>query len=158
MTAGADHGLTLFGAYAMNAMRLEKGYRAIGADLTSERTPIESGIRNLVQSRGRSFIGKKAMLARDHTDGTWRSVLLALDPHGPIEPFYAHTVFQDEQPVGILTSAAYGHRVGQHLALALLKPKTLGKEFEVLVLNQKVKARVLDRPPYDPDNLRMKAG
>ena len=53
--AGRPHGLRPFGAYAMNAMRLEKGYRAWGMDLTTERTPLEAGLAHLVRTDGRDF-------------------------------------------------------------------------------------------------------
>jgi dimethylglycine dehydrogenase len=56
MEAGRRFEAGLFGAFAMNAMRLEKGYRAWGADLTSERTPLEAGLDFLVKCEGRDFV------------------------------------------------------------------------------------------------------
>jgi dimethylglycine dehydrogenase len=156
--AGQDHGLSLFGTYAMNSLRLEKGYPAIGADLTSERTPFETGVGGLVKTAGRAFTGKDAMMAKDASSDAWRSVLLALEPHEGVEPFYAHSVLQDGKPVGVVTSAGFGHRVDQHLALALLKPEAKAASFEILALGEKISARVLDQPPYDPDNHRLRHG
>ena len=158
MAAGEEFGISLFGAYAMNAMRLEKGYPAVGADLTSERTPAESGVGGLVKSEGREFVGKEAMNARDEKPTVWRSVLLELEANHKVEAFYAHSVLQDYVPVGVVTSAAYGHRVGKHLALALLKPEASASEFDIQILDQKVKAKILNRPPYDPENILMRQG
>jgi dimethylglycine dehydrogenase len=155
VAAGAAQGLTPFGVFAMNAMRLEKGYRAWGADLTTERTPMESGLDALVRINGRPFIGRDAMLARAGVGEAWTTVLLELDDSGDIDPFYGHVVLAGGQPVGIVTSGAYGHRVGKPLALALLRPGAGPGPFEVLLLGQRRNARILDRPPYDPDNLRL---
>ena len=56
-STGQEFGIGLFGAFAINAMRLEKGYRAWGVDLTCERTPIEAGLEFLVKPQDRSFEG-----------------------------------------------------------------------------------------------------
>ena len=108
-TAGAAVGLALFGAYAMHSMRLEKGYRAWGADLTTERTPIEAGLGHLVRTEGREFTGRAALLARVASPDAWRMVLLSIEPDGDADPFYTHTVWKDGQPAGIVTSGAPGH-------------------------------------------------
>lgn len=158
MEAGTEHGIGLFGTYAMNAMRLEKGYPAIGADLTSERTPTETGVAALVKAEGRQFVGRDAMIARESSDKAWRSVLLALESHDEVEGFYAHSVFQDGKAVGVVTSAAYGHRVGKNLALALLKREATAGQFDILILDKMVKAEVLNVAPYDPENHLMRAG
>jgi dimethylglycine dehydrogenase len=147
--AGEAHGLRPFGAFAMNSMRLEKGYRAWGMDLTTERTPLEAGLGALVRAEGRNFAGREAMLARVEP---WSMVLLELDAPDNIEAFSAHTLLHGDAPVGIITSAAFGHRTGKRLALAYLRPRASGSEFTALVLGERVPARVLDAPPYDPGN------
>ncbi len=150
--AGRPLGLGHFGAYAMNAMRLEKGYPAWGSDLTSERTPLESGLAAFVRYEGREFIGREAMLRRAGRPDSWRLVLLALEEGA--DPFAMHPVMSDASPVGIVTSAAYGHRVGQYLALAYLTPEASGREdnLSVEVLGRPVAARIVSQPPYDPKN------
>lgn len=155
--AGRSHGLRPVGAYAMNALRLEKGYRAWGSDLTSERTPLESGLGALVKPEGRAFLGREAMLARD-TPRAWRMVLLALSGEGA-DPFFAHSVYTGGEPVGIVTSGAVGHRVGKTLALAYLRPEAgaAPADLQVGVLDTMLEAEVLPLPPYDPDNLRQRA-
>jgi dimethylglycine dehydrogenase len=154
--AGAAHGLRPFGAYAMNSMRLEKGYRAWGMDLTAERTPLEAGLGALVRTEGRAFIGRDALLARAGRGNAWRMVLLELEPSENIEAFYSHTLLQGDAPVGIITSAAFGHRTGKALALAYLRPEASGEKFTALILGERVAARTLDRPPYDPTNLKLR--
>ncbi len=154
LEAGRPFGLGHFGAYAMNAMRLEKGYPAWGSDLTSERTPLESGLAAFVRTEGRSFVGREALLARAERADAWRLVLLTLEEGA--EPFAMHPVFCGATPVGIVTSAAYGHRVGRYLALAFLTPDAKGGEADlsVEVLGHRVRARIVAQPPYDPRNCK----
>ena len=157
-TAGAAVGLRPFGAYAMNSMRLEKGYRAWGADLTTERTPVEAGLGHLVRTESREFTGRDALLARTASANAWRMVLLSMEPDGDADPFYTHTVWRGERPAGIVTSGAPGHRTGTVLTLAYLRPeaevdtRSAGGVLEVSVLGRRCRARVLDTPPYDPAN------
>ena len=153
--AGTDLGIGLYGAFAMNAMRLEKGYRAWGSDLTTERTPLEAGLDALVKTDGRSFTGREALLRRQGSDDHWAMHLLALEETGE-DPFYAHTVLDGDVPIGLVTSGAYGHRVGLPLALAWFSRPPSG-DLAVEILGKRVPARVLEQPPWDPDNLRMRA-
>ena len=164
-TAGAPVGLVPFGAYAMNSMRLEKGYRAWGADLTTERTPIEAGIDHLVHTDGRAFAGRAALLARAASADAWRMVLLSIAPDDDADPFHTHTVWKGGQPVGIVTSGAPGHRTGTVLALAYMRPEaaqaaapSADGALEVSILGRRCAARVLDAPPYDPFNARLRGG
>ena len=152
--AGKPFGIGYYGAYAANAMRLEKGYRGWGADLTTERTPLESGLGYLVQPEAREFIGRGAMLARQ-TDAAWDMVLLEIEP-GEVDPFYAHPVLQGAKEVGVVTSGAYGHRTGKVLALAYLRDRTARDGLSISILGQPRAARILSRPPYDPGNEKLK--
>lgn len=154
--AGKPHGLGVFGAYAMNAMRLEKGYRAWGAEFTTERSPAETGMAALVRPEGRDFVGRDALLARREAPDRWEMVLLSLAVDG-VDPFYAHPVLADGRPVGIVTSGGWGHRTGQALALAYLRKRGLREGLSVEILGRPVAATVLDQPPFDPANARMKA-
>ena len=154
--AGRRYQLRHFGAFAMNAMRLEKGYRAWGMDLTSERTPLEAGLDFLVRPEGREFIGREAMLARAARGDACCMRLLELEPSDLTVPFYAHSVLQGDAPVGVITSAAHGHRTGKTLALAYLRPEATGAVFDALVLGERIPARGLNEPPYDADNRRLR--
>ena len=184
--AGAAVGLRPFGAYALNSLRLEKGYRAWGADLTTERTPLEAGLDHLVRTEGREFAGREALLARAASPSAWRMALLSVEPDGDADPFHTHTVWQDGRAVGIVTSAAPGHRTGTVLALAYLRPEAESRErrvpeghgrparmdgrgdvpvsgengrggaLELSILGRRRPARVLAEPPYDPMNTRLR--
>lgn len=93
-------------------------------------------------------------------------VLLSVEPDGDADPFYTHTVWKNARPVGIVTSGAPGHRTGTVLALAYLRPETgeaadaelRGDDgtLEVSVLGRRCAARVLDAPPWDPTDSRLR--
>lgn len=154
--AGKPHGMGLFGAHSMNSMRLEKGYRAWGADFTTERTPAESGAGDLVRPEGRSFVGRDALVQRMAADTRWEMVLLSIDTD-QTDPFYSHSVFHAGKPVGVVTSGGWGHRTGKALALAYLRTRGLREGLSVEILGSRRPAQVLDQPPFDPTNERMKA-
>ena len=185
-TAGAAVDLRPFGAYALNSLRLEKGYRAWGADLTTERTPLEAGLDHLVRTGGREFTGREALLARAESPSAWRMALLSIEPDGDADPFYTHTVWRDGRAIGIVTSAAPGHRTGTTLALAYLRPEAEPRErrvladagrparmdghdampesggnagggaLEISILGRRHPARGLAEPPCDPANTRLR--
>ena len=185
-TAGAAVDLRPFGAYALNSLRLEKGYRAWGADLTTERTPLEAGLDHLVRTEGRGFTGREALLARAESLSAWRMALLSIEPDGDADPFYTHTVWRDGRAIGVVTSAAPGHRTGTTLALAYLRPEAGsgdrrvladagrparmdghggtpesggnagGDALEISILGRRRPARVLAEPPCDPANTRLR--
>ena len=152
--AGRPFDIGHYGAYAANSMRLEKGYRGWGMDLTTERSPLENGLSHLVKHEGRSFIGRDAMLKRQPG---WDMVLLEIDTDGAVEPFYSHTLFAAGRPVGVVTSGAFGHRARKSLALAFLRERDMREGLAVKMLGVERPARILAQPPYDPQNLKLKA-
>jgi dimethylglycine dehydrogenase len=157
LEAGEPYGIRPCGAYAMNALRLEKGYRAWGMDLSTEKTPLEAGLHPFVKLEGRGFRGKEAMQERNRTGPGWRMSLLALDATDT-DVFGLHPVIMDGELVGITTSGAYGHRVGKSLALAYLRRGIdLDAAMSVNLLGDSIPATVLDRVPYDPTNTRMRS-
>ena len=178
--AGAAVDLRPFGAYALNSLRLEKDYRAWGADLTTERTPLEAGLDHLVRTEGREFPGREALLSRAASPSAWRMALLSVEPDGDADPFHTHTVWRDGRAIGIVTSAAPGHRTGTVLALAYLRPEAESRDrgrparmgsrdgmpesgengvdgaLEISILGRRHSARVLAEPPYDPMSTRLR--
>ena len=142
LQTGEKFELGFYGAFTMNAMRLEMGYRAWGADLTTERTPLEAGLGHLVKTEGRGFIGREALLERSQADIHWSMELLEFDDP-EFDPFYLHTIFRDEQPVGMATSGAYGHRLQKAIGLAYFRmPVTREDELTVEILGRHSKARI----------------
>ncbi|MEM9498615.1 MAG: FAD-dependent oxidoreductase [Pseudomonadota bacterium] len=151
--AGRAYGIGHYGAYAANAMRLEKGYRAWGSDLTTERSPVEAGLTAFVHPEDPA---QQAILQARPND--WDMVLLEIAVPDTVHPFYAHSLWRSADCVGIVTSAAFGHRTGKMLALAYLRDPTARDCLEVEILGRRYAAGILDRPPYDPENKRLRSG
>ncbi len=152
-SAGQPYGIGFYGAYAANALRLEKGYVAWGSDLTTERTPLQTGQARFVQTEGRCFVGRDAMLARAKSE-IWEMALLEIEA-GEVDPFYAHPVEAQGRVIGVVTSGAYGHRTGKVLAQALLR-EPVQDGLSLRILGQMRAAKRLAQAPYDPANQRMK--
>jgi dimethylglycine dehydrogenase len=143
LQSGEKFELGFYGAFAMNSMRLEKAYRAWGADLTTERTPLEAGLDHLVKIDGRAFTGRDAMLARAQAKDHWSMELLEFDAP-EFDPFYMHTVFRGNSAIGLVTSGGYGHRLRKTIGLAYFRQKVeADDELEIEILGRSSKARII---------------
>ena len=117
--AGEPHGLTLFGTYAMNSLRMEKAYHAWGAELTNEVTLIAAEMERFVDF-GKDFIGKLGTL-RAKQDGP-PSKLVCLSVAATDHDCYGNEpVYHGDRIVGLTTGGAYGHAVNQSLAFAYVE-------------------------------------
>ena len=155
--AGEGLGLVDFGAYAMNVMRIEKAYKAHGFELTTEITPVEADIERFINYR-KEFQGKAATLARKETDLAWVLVYGEFDAADADcrgnEPVYGNGTM-----MGLTTSGAYGYSVGKSLFFAYVHPdyRSPGSEFEIRVMGERRRARVLAAPAWDPRSERLRA-
>jgi len=157
MEEGRQHGIRLFGAYAMNSLRMEKAYRGWGSELTNEIGLVAADMERFV-AFDKEFVGKAATLREKAQGPKIRLVYLAVDAidndsYGN-EPIY-HARAGD-RPVGLTTGGAFGHRVGQSLAFAYVETALArpGERFEVLMMANRVAARILSEPAWDPQNHR----
>ncbi len=157
MAAGEEYGVADFGLYALNALRMEKAYKAWGLELTTELTPVEGGVERFVDLDS-AFIGREAVAARARGSVESRIVYLSVDAVDADargnEPVYAAG-----RLVGLTTSGAWGYAVGRSLAFAFVEANFAapGAELEIAVLGRRCAARVLAEPAWDPDNERLKA-
>ena len=157
-SAGQVHGIDNFGSYALNAMRLEKGFKG-ASELTTEVTLPEADVMRFVKLDKGDFIGRDATLrSREEAAPRWRCVYLSIDA-ADADCSGSEAVFTNGRLVGAVSSGAYGHAVGQSLAFAYVAPDvaTPGTDLEVAILGERRPARVLDGPAYDPDNERPRA-
>ena len=150
--AGDAYGLTMFGALAVESMRLEKGYLHWKADILTEFDPFETGLERFVQMEKPEFLGKAALERRLTEGPAKKRVTMMLDStsapaHG------GASVMLGDQVVGTVTSGGWGHRVGKNIAYAFVDAElcALGTDFEIDVLGTKVSAVVVDPGLYDPD-------
>jgi len=137
-------------------MRLEKGYRVWGSDLTTDTTPDEAGLGFAVRT-GIDFLGRDALLAaRTSTAPARRLRCLTLDDPR-IVCLGTEPVRVDGQAVGRVTSGGYGYRVDQSIAYAYL-PSTVdeGTGVEVGVFGNWCGATVAREPLFDPTGARIR--
>lgn len=150
--AGARFGLSHFGMYAIDAMRLEKGYGHWKGDFLTEFNPVEAQLARFVDM-GKAFPGKSGLQAQITIGNRRERVILAIDSTtAPAQP--GEGVFRDGAPVGAVTSAAWGYRTGKNLAMAYVDPALAaeGTVLEVLQQGRPVPASVCPLCLFDPEN------
>jgi 4-methylaminobutanoate oxidase (formaldehyde-forming) len=155
--AGAGHGLEPCGYRALDGLRMEKGYRYYGTDLTPGDTPDEAGLAFCVDVE-KPFTGREALLARRRGQLTRRIRTLLVGGERYETMYGGEAVHAGGEVVGRLRSAAYGFTVGRNLAYAYL-PAALGPgdRVAVEVFGELVEAEVADDVQYDPRHERVRA-
>ncbi|ROZ89098.1 FAD-dependent oxidoreductase [Gordonia sp. OPL2] len=147
--AGRPHRAIAAGRIAFNSLRMEKGYRAWGTDMTSEHLPDAAGVGFAVSRRKGDFIGKSALDVAPEPARALRSIVFD-DPTAVVlgkEP-----VAVDGVVGGYVTSAAYSATIGRSIAYAWL-PATIpaGATVTVAYLDRTYTAAVHAEPVVDPD-------
>ena len=149
-----------FGMYALNSLRIEKGYRAWKGDLSTDYTLLEGGLERFVKlDKSQDFTGKAAILSEKQRGRKKAFATLGIDG-GTCDAPYMSTLWQGDTLVGETTSGAWGYRVNASVALAMLRPDLTepGTELEVEIYGERRRAVVQqDRPLWDPENERLKA-
>ncbi|HKS62324.1 MAG TPA: FAD-dependent oxidoreductase, partial [Xanthobacteraceae bacterium] len=164
MLAGKELGVRNAGYYAVDSLRLEKGYRAWGRELTPDYNPYEAGLAFAVKLDKGDFIGRDALRAAKGKPPARR--LLSFAATSPDTPI-AHggeLVLRNGEPVGDITSAAYGHTVGGIVALGYaatggsrVDDAWLAARFEIDIAGERVPVRAGLKAPYDPAGAKLKA-
>ena len=160
--AGQSLGVQNAGHYAINSLRLEKGYRAWGTDLTPDDTPIEAGLSFAVAwDKPIPFLGRETLVKQKEGILTKRMVtFVALEPETMLwgnEPIYG-----DGKIVGYTTSGAYGHSVGGAVAMGYVNHQDginaefiKSAQFEIEVDGQHIPVAAYLGCPYDPARKRI---
>jgi dimethylglycine dehydrogenase len=156
-------GGTNVGLYAINSMRMEKGYRGWGAEMTNEITLLEADMeRFFVPAKG-DFRGRDATAARQGQalDSRLVYVELTSPDAAPMDNDArgGEAILHQGRRVGVLTSGGYGHFTARSLAFGYIEPGLAapGTLLEVDLLGRMVSATVLAHPVHDPDNTRPRA-
>ncbi len=156
--AGKDFGLIHFGLYAVESMRVEKGYLQWKTDLIYERNPMETGLRRFVKLDKPDFIGRQALLKQLERGPA--TVLVSLVVDCPIAVARGgDPVYRGNSLVGSVSSAGYGHRIDKNIAFAFVNPDQceIGNELEIGILGDNYPATVVAPCLYDPENARVSA-
>ncbi len=154
--AGRDHGVIAAGLGAFDSLRLEKGYRLWGQDITTERDPFEAGLGFAVKL-DKDFQGRDALQAKHERGLTEKLTCMTLDdPDGVVmgkEPIWA-----DGRVVNYVTSAAYGYSIGRGIVYGYLPVDlaTVGTPVEVEYFGDRFAATVAAEPVWDPAGERLR--
>jgi 4-methylaminobutanoate oxidase (formaldehyde-forming) len=153
--AGEEHGLVGGGYKAIDSLRLEKGYRVWGADVTPEETPYEAGLGFAVKLDKGDFVGRDALLERQQPERRLACLVLA-DPRAVA--LGSEPVRVDGRLVGRVTSGGYGYTVERSIAYAYLPAAefAVGRDVEVEIFGEWISGTVADEPLYDAKGERLR--
>ncbi|HVW47095.1 MAG TPA: FAD-dependent oxidoreductase [Solirubrobacterales bacterium] len=156
--AGGAHGIVAGGYRAIDSMRLEKGYRVWGADITPDETPEEGGVGFCVKLDKGDFVGRDALLAAAEDGPRHRLACIVLDDPRRValgnEP-----VAVDGDVVGRVTSGGYGYTVERSIAYAYL-PATLavpGTAVAIEIFGRWVEGEIAAEPLFDQAGARIRS-
>ena len=166
MEAGKGFGLKLCGYHALNSLRMEKGYRHWGHDISDEDTPLQAGLGFAVAlNKLGGFIGKEA-LQKQKADGITRKLLQFALVDASKLLYHNEPVLRDGVIVGRISSGMFGHALGQSLGMGYVEfgsapgagdaAQLLQGAYEIEVAGVRVGATPSLAPFYDPQSLRIK--
>ncbi len=164
--AGQAFSLGHGGFFAINSMRMEKGYRHWGHDIGVEDTPLEAGLSFSVSyDKPGGFIGRETLI-RQRDAGRPRKRLIQVSLEGSANAPYLHhdePLLMDGDIVGSITSGAYGHRVGSSLGMGYVTCEESvtsalldSHAWEVEVACDRFPVKVKLGPWFDPKNERVR--
>lgn len=161
--AGARFGLKLCGYHALNSLRLEKGYRHFGHDVSEVDTPLEAGLMFASDfNKPGGFLGQEALAAQKETGVTKKLALFKfVDPQANSD--HEEPIYRNGEIVGRTTSGMFGHTLGRQLAMGYICHESgvtaswvMDGHYEIEVANQRYDVEVSLRPFYDPEMANIK--
>ena len=152
------NGAKPIGMFALDSLRIEKGYRSWKGDLSTDYTLLESGLERLVDLDKPQYPGRDALLRERERGSDRQFVSLRVDAKDHDAPYMASLFFGDER-VGEATSGAMGYRAGSSVALGMLRSNlaTDGTKIEVDIFGERRRAVVVSGAVWDPKNERLRA-
>lgn len=149
-----------FGMWALNSMRIEKGYRAWKGDLSTDYSMLEGGLERFIKfDKPQGFPGKAALQAEKQAGSKKRFVTMTVEAGDQDAP-YMSTVWHGGQVVGETTSGDWGYRINKSVALGTIRADLAvpGTPVEINIFGNMCKATVQpDQPLWDPENERIRA-
>ena len=152
-------GATPFGMYALNSLRLEKGYRTWKGDLSTDYTMFEGGLDRFIKlDKEQDYPGKQALMSEKQQGAKKRFVTMIVDLDEFDAP-YMSTIWNGDEVVGEVTSGGYGYRVDKAIALGVVRSDLAetGNTLEIEVYGKRHKAEIqADEPLWDAGNERIR--
>jgi len=164
MRAGEPHGIANAGYRAIESLRLEKGYRAWGADITPDHTPLEAALGWAVKLRKNvDFLGREALLAQREQPLAKRMACFTVDDPDVVL-LGRETIYRDGERVGWLTSGGWGYTVAKGIGYGYVRNRPgVDREYlesgsyELGVASERVPCTLRLEPLYDPEMKRIKS-
>jgi dimethylglycine dehydrogenase len=155
--AGREHGLTLFGGRALNAMRIEKSFGTWAREYRPIYGPFEAGLGRFIDLKKSEFIGRAAAAEEKESGGALRLVAFKVDATDA-DAIGDEPIWHDGKTVGWVTSGAFGHRVNHSLALGYVPAALAAADsgFEIEIIGERHKAHRLAGPAFDPSGTLMR--
>jgi glycine cleavage system T protein len=156
--AGRRHGLLAGGYKAIDSLRLEKGYRVWGADITPDESPYEAGLGFAVKLDKGDFVGRDALLAAKEAPGERALACLVLEDPRSVA-LGSEPVRIGGDTVGRVTSGGYGYTVERSIAYAYVPAEAAvpGTTVEVEIFGAWVPGEVAEEPLFDPRGERIRS-
>jgi dimethylglycine dehydrogenase len=157
--AGLAHGLKPFGMFALDSLRIEKGYRAWKQDLSTDYTVLQGGLDRFVRWEKPDFTGRAALLKEKQQGIAKRFVTLVLNDPGECDAPYMSTLWHGGEIVGETLSGGWGHRVDKSIALGMLRADLTdpGTQVEIEIFGERFAATVQPgQAVWDPKNERIR--
>jgi 4-methylaminobutanoate oxidase (formaldehyde-forming) len=149
--AGRADGVRVCGYRVLDSLRIEKGYRYYGTDLTSGDTPFEAGLGFCVAMDKGDFIGREALAGLSGSAPSRRIRTLLVGDADYLTMYGGEAVHRDGEVISRIRSCAYGFTVSRNVAYAYLPGELRpGDEVSVEVLGDLVPATVAEDVLYDP--------
>ena len=158
-SVGKKYDLTHAGFYSINSLRMEKAYRAWGAEISIGDTPYEAGLGFMVKlDKATNFIGKEALL-RQKATGVKRRLASFVVEDPDVMLWGGERIFRDGKLMGTTTSGYYGFTLGRAIAFGYVKSDDLitpeyvtGGKYTIDFAGKQYPAKALLQPPFDPKN------
>ena len=156
--AGRNLDLEPFGIRAMDSMRLEKSYRMIGTELSTEYSAYESAMDRFVRPEKGGFLGRAALLAGKRRGLKHLLVTLEVAGARDADALGNNALMRNGELIGRATSGGFGFRVGKSLALGMVRPEFAepGTGMEIDILGETCESVVIPESPFDPGNERLR--
>ena len=163
MELGQAHGIANAGYRAIDSLRLEKGYRIWGADVTPDHTPLEAGLGWAAKLKTDTpFLGREALEQQKVRHLAKRLAFFTVDDP-EVVLLGRETIYRDGERVGWITSGGFGHTVGQGIGMGYVRNNDgidrdflLSGNYELEVACESVPAKLSLQPAYDPKSERVK--